>query len=560
MLILVYLLLALFLFYLLAYLYKKNFAEKAQRADLSRNWGEAKNSRYFDFDSIENYFLNTINESTEKLQLISEKIADDLYLNEVFKLVDRTTSKLGQQFLYARLRTLDRDTKEIKHLDEFAELITADEKLKIDTQFTLTDLQKDGSYYFQELIYAKKITPPSFMPFVYLLSFINIANLIIAIWHPGFLLAFMGIFMINSGIHYWNKNNVSVHSSSLVEFLKVFDAAKKLDADPKIKNHFPEISALLKELSPLKTKMLGVKLDNAMASDAAMVGYMLIELLKIAFNVEMILFYMIINTVTAQKEQLKKLFKYIGSIDTAVSIASFRSSLDSYCKPVFGETGQLEIEELRHPLIKDCIPNDLQLINKNLLLTGSNMSGKTTFIRSVGVNMILGQTLMTCMAKKFVMPYAKIFSSVTIADSLLEEKSYYFEEMRIIKNFIEESRSAEPSFFIMDEIFKGTNTIERVSAGKAILSYLAKSNNIVFVSTHDTELNELLKTEYDLYHFSETIAEDELIFDHLIKKGPLRTRNAIRILEINDYPASVIADANATVDQLMLAENTKIQG
>ena len=162
--------------------------------------------------------------------------------------------------------------------------------------------------------------------------------------------------------------------------------------------------------------------------------------------------------------------------------------------------------------------------------------------------MVLAQTLYTCTAKSFSMPYSKIFSSITISDSLLEEKSYYFEEMRIIKEFIQASGSKEPCFFILDEIFKGTNTIERVSAGKAILSYLAKNGNMVFVSTHDTELNELLKDEYDHYHFSETIAEEELVFDHTIKKGPLKTRNAIRILEINDYPASIIADANATVD------------
>lgn len=214
----------------------------------------------------------------------------------------------------------------------------------------------------------------------------------------------------------------------------------------------------------------------------------------------------------------------------------------------------MDITGVKHPLIANCVPNDLYLEHRNLLLTGSNMSGKTTFIRSAGVNMILGQTLYTCMAKKFSVPYSKVFSSITIADSLLEDKSYYFEEMRIIKNFIEESTSEEPCFFILDEIFKGTNTIERVSAGKAILSYLAKNNNFVFVSTHDTELNELLKTEYEHYHFSETIEAEELIFDHTIKKGPLKTRNAIRILEINNYPASVIADANATVDLMMKDE------
>ena len=550
MLILSYFIFALLFIYLLIYLYKKNFLETRQRAELKQDWGTAKNGRFFHFDSIENYFLNTISESSDKLQLISDKIADDLYLNDVFKLIDRTISKVGQQFLYARLRTIDKDPTDLLIQDGFADLIAADEKLRVDTQLTLLKLQKNDSYYFQDLVYAKKVEKPGFMPIVYLLTFLNVACLCAALFRPGLLLVFMGIFIINSGIHFWNKNNVSVHTSSLGEFLKVFDAAKELDAIEKIRLHFPDTSELLRELTPLKRKMIGVKLDNMAEGDAAMLGFMLFELLKIAFNIEIISFYSIIDSLRGQKERLKKLFKFIGTVDAAISIASLRSSLDGYCKPVFSTEHILDIEGIRNPLIVNCIPNNLLLEDMNLLLTGSNMSGKTTFIRSVGMNMILGQTIFTCMAKKFVMPYSKIFSSITISDSLLEDKSYYFEEMRIIKEFIQESSSEAPCFFILDEIFKGTNTIERVSAGKAILSYLAKSNNLIFVSTHDTELNELLKTEYDLYHFTETVEEEELIFDHTIKKGSLKTRNAIKILEINDYPASIITDANATVDLL----------
>jgi len=548
--------LTLLFIYLLIYLYKRYFSDKIKRRDFKADWGNAKNSRYIDLDSVENYFLNTIIESADKLQLISDKIANDLYLDEVFKLVDRTISKVGQQFLYARLRTIDKDQESVLLQDKFADLITADEQLRLDTQITLSKLQKNDSYYFQDLVYAKKVERPPFMLLVYFLTFLNIACLLMAFFRPGFLLVFMGVFIINSGIHFWNKNNVSVHTSSLGEFLKVFETAKKLDTDPKIRSHFPDTTALLKALTPLKRKMIGVKLDNMADTDAAMLGYLIIELFKISFNIEIILFYAIIDTLRTQKEELKKLFKYIGMVDTGISIASFRASLDEYCKPVFRTKQGLDAERIKHPLIVNCVANDLHLDQKNLLLTGSNMSGKTTFIRSVGVNMVLAQTLYTCTAKSFAMPYSKIFSSITISDSLLEEKSYYFEEMRIIKEFIQESVSKEPCFFILDEIFKGTNTIERVSAGKAILAYLAKNDNMVFVSTHDTELNELLKIEYDHYHFSETIAEEELVFDHTIKKGPLKTRNAIRILEINEYPASIIADANATVDMISKSETT----
>lgn len=550
MLIVLYILLALIGIYVLTYLYKK-YNLKSQREHLRRDWTDVKNSRYIDLDSVENYFLNTIGETEAQLQLISDKIANDLYLDEVFKMVDRTVSRVGQQYLYARMRTIEKDPSGLLVQDAFAELVADDEELRLDAQVALLKLQKNDSYYFQDLVYAKKIAAPSFMPFVYLLSFINIVCLFLGLFFPFAWLLFGAVFIINSGIHYWNKNYVSVHTSSLGEFLKAYDTAKQLDANTKISAHFPGTADMIKELTPLKRKMIGIKLDNLAEGDAAVVGFMLFELLKIAFNIEIISFYSIIDSLREKKEALKSLFKFIGMVDTGISISAFRSSLDNYCKPTFTTDDTVNIKAVKHPLIANCVPNDLNLGDKNLLLTGSNMSGKTTFIRSVGINMILGETLMTCLADQFEMPYSKIFSSITISDSLLEEKSYYFEEMRIIKEFIQESTHTAPCFFILDEIFKGTNTIERVSAGKAILSYLAKSNNLVFVSTHDTELNELLKTEYDLYHFSETVAAQELIFDHTIKKGPLKTRNAIKILEINDYPASIIADANATVDQLM---------
>ena len=95
----------------------------------------------------------------------------------------------------------------------------------------------------------------------------------------------------------------------------------------------------------------------------------------------------------------------------------------------------------------------------------------------------------------------------------------------------------------MDEVFKGTNTIERIASAKAILSYLNRKENIVVVSTHDIELADMLDNEYDLYHFTEIVENNELHFDHSIKAGQLRTRNAIKILELSNYPADIIREA-----------------
>jgi DNA mismatch repair ATPase MutS len=116
-----------------------------------------------------------------------------------------------------------------------------------------------------------------------------------------------------------------------------------------------------------------------------------------------------------------------------------------------------------------------------------------------------------------------------------------------IKEVIEAAKKDESHLFIMDEIFKGTNTIERISSGKAILSFLNKQNHIVLVSTHDIELTTLLGNDnFELYHFSEQIENDKLQFDYKLKRGKLKTRNAIRILELYNYPNEVITDARNT--------------
>ena len=139
-------------------------------------------------------------------------------------------------------------------------------------------------------------------------------------------------------------------------------------------------------------------------------------------------------------------------------------------------------------------------------------------------------------------PWMKVFSAIRINDDLLNDKSYYFEEVITIKEMLKESENGH-NLFLLDELFKGTNTVERISAGKAVLSALTKANNKVLVSTHDIELADLLIDEYELYHFSETVDHQTVGFDYKLKEGKLQRRNAIKILEINEYPKDVVKEA-----------------
>ncbi len=286
------------------------------------------------------------------------------------------------------------------------------------------------------------------------------------------------------------------------------------------------------------------KLDN----EYALLFWFVSEIIKITLNLEPILFYSFQKSLENKKKDIKSLFLFIGEIDSAISCASVQINNTTWCKPTFINKKEVFAEEIYHPLIEKCILNDLNLENKSLLLTGSNMSGKTTFIRTFCINAILGQTLDFCFASRFDTPFFKIYSSIRISDNLINNTSYYLEEVVRIKELIDVSKKEDYCLFILDELFKGTNTVERIAAGKSVLSYLNKKNHIVMVSTHDLELTDLLKQEnFDLYHFSETIENDQLIFDHKIKPGKPQGGNAIKILELYNYPFEIIENSKLEV-------------
>jgi len=340
------------------------------------------------------------------------------------------------------------------------------------------------------------------------------------------------------------EKNVNYYLSGVKQLSKALRTIKKLITFKEIKERYDDVSFIKKiDNIKLKTEFLGFE-TNLLTNEYFFAIWMIIESFKIFLNVEYIVFNSFIEGVTNERESIKKLFVCLGETDATLAVASLKSGTHIVCKPEFVNTKQMEFSEISHPLITDCVTNDLNITNKSVLITGSNMSGKTTFIRTVGINSILAQTLYFCFAKSYKAPFLKIYSSIRISDDLLKNTSYYLEEVQTMKTLINASESEAPCLFILDELFKGTNTVERISGGKGILSYLNKNQNIVFVSTHDIELTEMLQVEkYDLFHFSETIANEALVFDHKIKSGRLTTQNAIKILALYNYPEVIITAA-----------------
>jgi DNA mismatch repair ATPase MutS len=285
-------------------------------------------------------------------------------------------------------------------------------------------------------------------------------------------------------------------------------------------------------------------MEAKLQTDLQVLVWGFFELFKVVFLLEPLFVFGILKQLDTKRQEIEDLFIFVGQIDCLISIASLRKGLPKTCTPnVIDEQKTILAKNIYHPLIHNCIENNIYTNHQSILLTGSNMSGKTSFIRTIGINVITGLTINTCFAEEFTMPRMRVFSAIRISDDLINERSYYFEEVLTIKEMIDASENNDSNLFLLDEIFKGTNTIERISAGKAVLSSLAKNNNIVFVSTHDIELADLLKHEYKLYHFSEKIDNKTVDFDYKLKDGKLQNRNAIRILQLNNYPENIISEA-----------------
>ena len=215
----------------------------------------------------------------------------------------------------------------------------------------------------------------------------------------------------------------------------------------------------------------------------------------------MILFQRFIGSITARRDAIHGMFRFIGETDAAISVARLRSETQT-CRPQFVDGKYLKAEQVVHPLIDGCVPNTLVLDGTGLLLTGSNMSGKTTFIRTLVLNALTAETLDICFAVSYTAPYMRLLSSIRISDDIAEGTSYYLQEVLTVKRFLEAAQDSAPCLFALDELFKGTNTTERIAAGKAVLSHLNRGPHIVLVSTHDIELAELLDSDgYELHHF-----------------------------------------------------------
>lgn len=512
-------------------------------------WGRPK-TEYFNSYLIEKYSKVNTNATFHKL---SDQTLADTDFHDLFGFIDRTTSKPGQQLLFDRLTRPGGTISELEDLNKKAYFFAVNPAIREDVQLALTHLSGHGACYIASLLDEQPVKKPKWVRYLFVDTLLTILLILFSPFYPVLAAWLLLPLAINIFLDMWNKDNISDYAEALPQLNKLIYVSKKL-TEENIPFEKSAVIKSLKALEPFRKKLLLINFETSnsgFVDEVTRAAKIIGRLLKAFFLIELYAFYNIIDEVKSKRSEIETLFNYVGSVDTCISVASLRAGDQKTCEPVFVEPSkQLHSTGIYHPLIEDCITNDIHFSGKSVLITGSNMSGKSTFLRTIAINSILAQSIYTCFADSYSAPLVKLFSSIRIEDNLLEGKSYYFEEMNIMSSLVSAAGSTAQNLFILDEVFKGTNTVERIASAKAILSYLNKDNNIVFVATHDTELMDMLSSEYELYYFMETIDNDQLSFDHKIYPGKSKTRNAIKILDIAGYPKEIINEANEIAQKL----------
>lgn len=492
-------------------------------------------------------YYNLIRERIPEDEQVDEITWEDLEMDRIFSRMNNTISFAGEQLLYAWLHCLseDRDILErrrrkICYFDEHP-------KEREEVQFFLCNLRKEPvNYYIPEYIGQLEFEG---IPFIFLCKFLLCSLLVLVLCAALSGSVQMGMlaginFLVNLALYAFSKTKYEVQMEALYGIIRVVKAAniifpfcqESLDSDEKQKA--AESMDKLKGIAKMVLLLEQKKQARLSGDMIALMGDYLLG----AFMWDFLLYDRVIRLLLKKSESFLVLYQFAGEMDACIAATSFRRSLGCFCEPEFCEGSMLQAEEIYHPLLDQPVTNDFKM-DKNVIITGSNASGKSTFIKAVAVNLILGQSIYTCTARRMTMPGTAVLTSMAVRDDVLSGESYYIREIRYLKRMIARSEGERLIFCGIDEILRGTNTMERIAASISVLKYLNERNCILMTATHDLELAEEFKGIFENYYFCESVEGNDVSFDYKLHKGISYTRNAVRLLHAMGFPEEIVSAA-----------------
>lgn len=563
-----------FVFALEAYRARK--AEKQFRRELREDYRKLSDKKYSPerFLRLGSYFERHRTEGQ-----LDDITWNDLGMDELFKRMNYTLSASGEEYLYYTLRTLRQERESLEHFEEVVQCIGDHPEERVKLQYRMHQLGHTGKYslydYIDNLDHLGERSNRKHL--IQNLLFLPLTAMLWVNFSVG-ILGIIALMIHNIFTYFREKSEIDPYVTSFAYIMRLMAACGELE-----KLELPACGEELQRLRVHRKKMqsmcrgsfwimTGGK-GNLTSGDILSV---LLDYIRMVFHVDLMQFNSMLKILREHIEDVDILIGMSGYLETAVAVWIFRQSLEEgWCRPEFtegdgceagaqkqqGDEQQseeqqracscgIELEEGYHPLLKQPVKNSIRA-DRGILLTGSNASGKSTFLKTVAVNAILSQTVNTVAADRYRAPFFYVYSSMALRDDMENGESYYIVEIRSLKRILDAAAGQKRVLCFVDEVLRGTNTVERIAASTEILRFLGNRGILCFAATHDIELTGLLNKSFDNYYFQEEVQDGDISFPYRLQKGRASTRNAIRLLELIGYDRSITEKAARLADRFL---------
>ncbi len=480
----------------------------------------------------------------------------DLQGDDLATSLDRTHCTLGSQRLYARLRGSLPWSAE-PALEHLASAFAADSALRARTAERLS---RAGRQLGPDLW---PLTSPDLLPHRWwfaafpVLALVALAALVLAvrdpIWWVGVLMLAVGNFLVRAATA-WMVPRAIGPARQIDPLLSTAEALlPKLAHRGLLPSTAVEACARVRHMRRL-SRWLGAGAPSGNELLSALYEY-----LNVLFLLDLNLLALIGRSCRLHAADLRMVAEWVGDVDVALAVTAIRESPGPWCRPETPNAAagdRFQGTGLRHPMIDGAVPNDVELNPGALLvITGANATGKSTYLRTVGIAALLAHALGTCPARAWCSPPMRVRSLLDRRDDLATGRSYFMVEAERVAGFLREQRDAVPTLFLLDEAFRGTNRSERIAGAVAVAEHLSRSDGapttrVTLIATHDPELTELLGSTASAWHFSEQMQDGQVMFDYARHAGPATTRTGLRLLESAGAPTSVLTRAHQIAEQL----------
>ena len=465
----------------------------------------------------------------------------DLALHKVFDQLNYTQSSIGAEALYQKMRLLTfQPDDSLRELEEFFE---RQPDLRLRVQVIMNQLGKKNHNMARSIV----ANPGNQDSRIYLSLYIFLACLpVLSLFFLPFfkiqamsvLIASVTFNIIFSSIRNWSNKLRLDQVSYLV---RIFASAEKLS-----RLALPKQETLKQAVQPFKkTKVISSILQSPTGSSEMEIILIYLNFLFLIPQIAQIYIYQQVRT---HQKEAQETINLLGELEVAISLLRHKRDGKLVCHPCFKQDGGIKGKGIYHPLIANPVVNDVSF-EKNMVISGDNASGKSTYLKMVAINCILAQGLGFAYGESFELPYGHVMTSMDVSDDIEVGDSYFITESKTILRMIENLKKPGFHYFFIDELFKGTNTIERIGAGLGIVRWLSGRNCLYMISSHDIELVVASGAVNDNYHFDSRYVDGKIVFDYHIKQGSAVTKNAVNTLKSLHFPSEITLTAQELIEQ-----------